>query len=174
MRHPLSERYHRFLKELGELHDRKQQDYGSDNDPFANVRASEKWGIPPWVGALMRAGDKMARLQNFARKRQLANESAQDSMRDIAVYMGIALVLYEEETATAEPEPVVGDHWPDRFIGEPHGDVQYHEHPSRYEGIVWHFHHAKDGEPLWREDQLAGPGSVFTPEPVPDVAGKDV
>jgi len=96
-RHPNSARFHEILTELGELHDRKQQDYGSTTDPFANVRASVDWGIPPHIGALVRLNDKVKRLQSFARKRSLANESAEDSMRDIAVYAVIALVLYEQE-----------------------------------------------------------------------------
>jgi hypothetical protein len=96
-RHPNSARFHEILTELGALHDRKQQDYGSGSDPFANVRASTDWGIPPYVGALVRLNDKVKRLQAFARKGSLANESAEDSMRDIAVYAVIALVLYEQE-----------------------------------------------------------------------------
>lgn len=95
-RHPSSARLHELLVEVGDLHDRKQADYGTDTDPFANVRASEEFGIPGWVGALVRLNDKVVRLKSFARKGVLANESAADSMRDIAVYALIALVLYEE------------------------------------------------------------------------------
>lgn len=97
-RHPGSARFHQLLAEIGALHDQKQQDYGSDKDPFANVRASERWGVAAWAGAMMRADDKVARLRNFARKGVLANESAEDSMRDIAVYALIALVLYEQQS----------------------------------------------------------------------------
>lgn len=92
-------RFHELLRQIGELHDKKQQDYGADSDPFANVRASERWGIQPWVGALVRLNDKVHRLQQFAKKGELANESAEDSMMDIAVYALIALILYREETA---------------------------------------------------------------------------
>lgn len=95
-RHPGSARFHEILAELGALHDKKQADYGSDTDPFANVRASGEWGIQPWVGALLRLNDKVKRLQQFARKGMLANESAEDSFRDIAVYAIIGLVLYEQ------------------------------------------------------------------------------
>lgn len=105
-RHPASARFHELLAEIAELHDRKQQDYGSDTDPFANVRASERWGISGWVGALVRLNDKVARLQAFARKGVLANESADDSMRDIAVYALIALVLYEEASAEGDDDNV--------------------------------------------------------------------
>ena len=86
-----------MLKELGELHDKKSFDYGADNDPLANVRASEEFGIPAWVGALIRLNDKVVRLKSFARKKELKNESVEDSMKDIAVYSLIALILYEQE-----------------------------------------------------------------------------
>lgn len=90
-------RFHALLREIGKLHDKKQQDYGAEGDPFANVRASSNWGIAPWVGALCRLNDKVHRLQQYAKKGVLANESAKDSMMDIAVYALIAYILYEEE-----------------------------------------------------------------------------
>lgn len=91
-------RFKDLVWEILELHARKQQDYGSDEDPFANVRASQEYGVPAWVGSLIRANDKVTRLKNFARKGALANESARDSMLDIAVYMLITVVLYDEES----------------------------------------------------------------------------
>jgi len=94
-------RFHQLLTEIGTLHDRKQADYGSNVDPFANVRASEDFGIPGWVGGVMRLNDKVHRLKQFAQKGVLANESAEDSMMDIAVYSLIALVLYREPTEQA-------------------------------------------------------------------------
>ena len=90
-------RFHEILKELGELQDKKQADYGRDNDPFANVRASEEWGVPAWIGAMIRLTDKVRRLQRFAQRGSLMNEGAEDSLRDIAVYAIIALVLLEEK-----------------------------------------------------------------------------
>lgn len=96
-RHPNSQRFHQILTELGELHDRKQQDYGRDSDPFANVRGSEDWGMPAWVGAMVRATDKVRRLQTYARKGELANESVEDAFMDLAVYAVIAMVLWEQD-----------------------------------------------------------------------------
>jgi len=90
-------RFHALLKSIGDLHDQKQSDYGTDTDAFANVRASREFGVPPWIGALVRLNDKIVRLKSFAKKGKLANESAKDSMMDIAVYALIALILYEEE-----------------------------------------------------------------------------
>ena len=98
-RHPNSRRFHELLAELGDLHDLKQADYGRGDDPFANVRSSEEWGVPGWVGAMVRAGDKIRRLQALRRNGKLENESAEDSLRDLAVYSVIALVLFEQARA---------------------------------------------------------------------------
>ena len=90
-------RFHEILAELGALHDKKAADYGRDDDPLANVRATSEWNVAPWVGAMIRLTDKVRRLQSLARKGSLVNESAADSLRDIAVYSVIALILLEEE-----------------------------------------------------------------------------
>lgn len=92
-----SVRFHELLKEIGDLHDSKQVSYGSPTDPFANVRGSTEFGIPGWVGALLRGNDKMKRLQNHAKGQQLTHEGARDSFLDLAVYSLIAAVLYEEQ-----------------------------------------------------------------------------
>lgn len=103
-RHPSSQRFHDTLKELGDLHDKKQADYGTDEDPFNNIRASAKdWGIPAWVGAMLRATDKVRRLQRFHDVGKLANESVIDAFNDLAVYAVIARVMYEEEESPSYP-----------------------------------------------------------------------
>lgn len=101
-RHWKSQRFHDILDELKALHDRKQKDYGSDSDPFLNVSASQDWNISPVVGALLRMTDKVRRLQSWVRNGNLANEGAEDSMRDISVYAVIALVLHEVETGKSK------------------------------------------------------------------------
>lgn len=91
----------RFLAALDEvraMHMRKSEDYGSSlsGDPLANIRASEDYGIPAWIGAMIRAGDKVHRIKEFARKGSLANEGVKDSLLDLAAYALIAYVLYME------------------------------------------------------------------------------
>jgi hypothetical protein len=44
-----------ILDEMRDLHVRKSQDYGTDADPLANIRASEEIGVPAWKGAWLRA-----------------------------------------------------------------------------------------------------------------------
>lgn len=98
VRHPNSMKFHRYLKEVANLHDVKQRDYGREEDPFANVRASEEWGIDGWVGAMIRLNDKVRRLQSLAVTGRLSNEGAIDSFMDIACYAIIARVLFEDES----------------------------------------------------------------------------
>ena len=97
-RHSASQEFHDLCDAMKAMHDRKQLDYGRDDDPFANVRSTEDWGQPAWVGAMIRATDKMRRLQKVAQGGTLSNESAEDSFMDLAVYAIIGLVLYREET----------------------------------------------------------------------------
>lgn len=88
-----------ILDEIQDLHDKKSADYGRVVDPYANVRASEDFGISGWIGAIVRANDKMRRLQKFAQTETLVNESVEDSLIDLAVYTIIALDLYRQENS---------------------------------------------------------------------------
>jgi len=102
---PGDSRFYQILDKLAELHGRKAEDYGTDMDPFFNIRASKQWGIEPWVAALIRANDKISRLQAFVQKGRLVNESVEDSLLDLASYAIIALILYEEMKGSAHDEP---------------------------------------------------------------------
>lgn len=92
---PMNE-FEQVLAEMKELHDRKRSDYGRKEDPFANVRASEDFGVEGWVGAMIRANDKMRRLQAAAKGSTLRNEGIEDSLIDMAIYSAIALTMYRE------------------------------------------------------------------------------
>lgn len=91
------------LDRLEQLHRQKQADYGTGTDPYANVRASEGFGMPAWLGVAVRMQDKMKRLQTAGTQYinggrvSLSNESLEDTFLDLAVYAIIALVLLEEE-----------------------------------------------------------------------------
>src|SRR5581483_9275732 len=92
--------FYDILNELRAMHDKKSKDYGHGDDPLANLRASEKFGIPAWVGVLIRLNDKIVRVQSFLQKGSLANESLDDSLIDIPVYAVLALQLYREGKGT--------------------------------------------------------------------------
>lgn len=89
--------YLKILDEMRELHCRKAADYGRGVDPLANVRAGADFGIPAWVGVMIRANDKMHRIKSFLQNGSLKNESVEDSLKDLAAYALIALVLYREQ-----------------------------------------------------------------------------
>lgn len=105
-RHPSSQAFHDRMDSLKDLHDRKQADYGSDDDPFANIReGARELGLPAWVGAVIRMNDKIRRLNKAAKQFietgeiTLANEGVLDSFDDLAVYSGIGAVVFEEESS---------------------------------------------------------------------------
>lgn len=85
------------LDEMWKLHQKKSQDYGSQEDPYRNIRSGTNWGTDPWISAQIRLGDKTQRLQNYAQTGELSNEGAEDSLIDLAVYAVISLVLWREQ-----------------------------------------------------------------------------
>ena len=85
-----------LMDEILALSDKKQKDYGSDADPFANVRRAEELGIPAWKGSVVRMGDKWQRIQQYTRTNALFNEGFEDSLMDMAVYALITLYLFRE------------------------------------------------------------------------------
>lgn len=101
----VSPRFHALLRELADLHDRKNADYSGDVDPFANFRLCEAMGVSAYKGCVVRMGDKFARIQQLTRKgdenRAVKDESLADTLRDLAVYSLIALCLLEEERAAS-------------------------------------------------------------------------
>lgn len=92
--------YLKLLDEMRELHIRKAADYGvRGGDPLQNCRGSERFGVPAWIGTMIRAMDKVQRIEAFIKNGSLKNESVEDSLQDLAAYAGIALVLYREHKA---------------------------------------------------------------------------
>jgi hypothetical protein len=85
-----------ILEEIKELHLRKAADYGSNEDVFANISASEAIGIPAWKGAWLRARDKVKRIDAYCLNGKLRNEGVEDSLLDLAAYSIIALIKFRE------------------------------------------------------------------------------
>jgi len=85
---------------MGDLHDAKQQGYGTEHDPFANYHAMRRFGVSPWRYVVYRVEEKMNRVQAAV----LGERSVDvvEELRDIAVMAAIAKVLYDEDT-----QPVV-------------------------------------------------------------------
>jgi hypothetical protein len=88
--------------ELFTLYNKKQFDYGTLEDPMANIKSSNEYGISPLLGVFLRMNDKIARLKSFARKGMLLNESVCDTLNDIAVYAIIGKILLMENDTNNE------------------------------------------------------------------------
>lgn len=74
---------HKRLTETArELMERKNKDYGANEDVFRNFRAFERFGI------LVRMSDKLARLQTFLENKEFAvvEENLEDTVLDIINY----------------------------------------------------------------------------------------
>jgi len=90
--------FEELLEELKELHNRKSHDYAGE-DRLANFRLSRMLGIEPWIGCLIRAGDKYSRLCQFARSKELKvkDETVEDTLKDLSIYALLAIQLFEEK-----------------------------------------------------------------------------
>lgn len=103
--YPMSEgtlHFTSILRDIEQMHFSKQEGYGTAEDPFSNLRASENLGIPAWKGALVRLNDKIARLNNYALYETLPHEGVADNFKDAASYAILALVLLEESLRKAD------------------------------------------------------------------------
>lgn len=118
-----------IVEEIKALHLKKSADYGLGTDALANCRASADFGVPGWVGTMIRAHDKVIRIKAFLANGRLENESLEDSLLDLANYAIIALALRREEQA-AEQERYYA-----RVFGTP--QPQREERPDdQFEGIL--------------------------------------
>ena len=86
------------LDELKMLHDAKNHDYATAENPYKNLEGVKRIGIEPWRGIVIRLMDKFERLEGFCRTRELAvkSESIEDTFKDIAIYSTLAMILYRK------------------------------------------------------------------------------
>ena len=100
---PGSREFLDVLDELRKLHLRKTMDYGVDEDALSNIRSSaDVVNMPAWAGCILRISDKMHRLKAYFRRGKCEFDGVEDTLKDIACYAAIALVLHREE-GQAEP-----------------------------------------------------------------------
>ena len=95
---PGSREFVDVLDEIKNLHLRKTLDYGVDEDALSNIRESaDVVNMPAWAGAILRISDKMHRLKAYFRRGKCEFDGVEDTLKDIASYAAIALVLHREE-----------------------------------------------------------------------------
>ena len=93
------------LDELKMLHDAKNHDYATEDNPYANLERVASIGVEPWRGVVIRLCDKFMRVEQFCRSGELAvkSESLEDTLMDIANYSILALILYRREQELDNP-----------------------------------------------------------------------
>ena len=79
------------------LMEKKNQDYGADEDPFRNFH---EWGL---IGILVRLSDKMARLRTFVERGTYAVIT--ETVRDTAIDAINYCILFLAYLATNHPLP---------------------------------------------------------------------
>lgn len=101
----MKQRFNEILKEMAELHEKKNKDYAGD-DYLSNFKMSEGMGIPAWKGVIVRMTDKLSRIMNLAKSENaaVASETTSDTLTDLAIYAILARMLIEESQANAPVE----------------------------------------------------------------------
>lgn len=96
-KHPSTLAFLKLLDEIRALHESKSADYGSLQDPLANVRNGADFvNISAWRAAFVRIADKVQRLRTFCRTGKLVHEGVRDTLLDLASYSLLAIVLFDE------------------------------------------------------------------------------
>ena len=87
------------LDELKMLHDAKNNDYATSDNPYKNLQGVERIGIEAWRGIVIRMMDKFERLENFCRGGELMvkSESIEDTLKDLAIYSTLAMILFRKD-----------------------------------------------------------------------------
>ena len=91
-------RFHELLDEIREIHNKKNSNYSSKADSLSNFKQCEKFGVSAFKGALTRMSDKWERICILANGTpDNVGESITDTLKDLAVYSLLAIILYEEQ-----------------------------------------------------------------------------
>ena len=87
------------LDELKMLHDAKNHDYATAENPYKNLEGVSRIGIEPWRGIVIRLMDKFERVEQYCTNGELAikSEGIEDTFKDIAVYSTLAMILFRKE-----------------------------------------------------------------------------
>jgi ferredoxin-like protein FixX len=87
------------LDALKMLHDAKNHDYATAENPYKNLEGVERIGIPAWKGIVIRLMDKFERVEQYCVNGELAikSEGLEDTFKDIAVYSTLAMILFRKD-----------------------------------------------------------------------------
>ena len=88
-----------LLDELKMLHDAKNHDYATAENPYKNLEEVLSIGIEPWRGIVIRLMDKFERVKQYCVNGELAikSEGLEDTLKDIGVYSSLAVILFRKD-----------------------------------------------------------------------------
>ena len=82
----------------------KNHDYAGSEDPLANFRECERFGVSMSGGIMVRLSDKWSRLTNlFLTDPEVVGESLFDTIEDMQVYLGILHYVLTLEACEIQP-----------------------------------------------------------------------
>lgn len=96
------EEFKNLLKQMWTIRQKKRQDYNVQAKgnflEIENFKMAELFGIPSWVGILIRISDKFTRLASFVRKgfNAVEDETVEDTLLDLANYSLLCLIEYKK------------------------------------------------------------------------------
>ena len=92
------EEFESIVKQMVEIHHVKNHDYAG-GDYLSDLIASRRMGLVPWKNALLRMQQKMSRMESFCKQDELKvkDESVEDTLKDMAVYSILCLILYRNK-----------------------------------------------------------------------------
>jgi hypothetical protein len=97
-----------LTERIQRTYETKDVDYSENDLPMGNFRESLELGILPWVGIMLRIGDKKRRVGSFIKRASylVKDENVDDTLVDLANYAVLGLVMFEED----EPNFLNNDH----------------------------------------------------------------
>ena len=107
-----------LLDELKMLHDAKNHDYATAENPYKNLEGVSRIGIEPWRGIVIRLMDKFERVEQYCTNGELAikSEGMEDTFKDIAVYSTLAMILFRKSENLKELQ---GKEWEPPELPDP-------------------------------------------------------
>ena len=112
-----SEPFYAVIAECKRLHDAKGDAYEGTGEVYANYRAIEPWApalakhpeLAAMIYSLMRCQEKLNRVRALlSTDANPGDETVEDTIKDMVIIPGIALVLYRERRAFVDESPYVG------------------------------------------------------------------
>lgn len=86
------------------LHCEKAKSYGSDEDPLANLRSGERFGVPAAIRCLVEAESAFYRTVNYCNGRNPSWESLENALMDASAFSLLALRFFREEREKREAD----------------------------------------------------------------------